>query len=70
MELWIARDKDGRLALYKNKPLKREFKSIGDYVDMEHPFHVSFVIDKQAFPEVTWENSPKKVRIELMETEK
>ena len=60
MEFWIARDVSG-LWLYSDKPEfnpdKNEYESFnGDIL----------VIDNSLFPEVTVENSPQKVKIELI----
>ena len=58
MELWIARDKDGELYLYIDKPVRQE----------QHFFKYPFLeIPEEDFPEVTWENSPQKVTLELAE---
>lgn len=61
MEYWIARDKNGNLFIYKDCPnrckLSGHFRTIGEY------FHISCHL----FPEVTFENSPQKVKLELIE---
>lgn len=62
MELWIARDKDGCLSLYTGRPVRLEIRQFFSPEDCCY-----FDIDETMFPEVTWENSPKKVRIELIE---
>lgn len=64
MELWVARDADKTLCLYTTKPWKR----IGTYYhnndfDCDDEF---MTIDNKLFPEVTFENSPRKVKIELI----
>jgi hypothetical protein len=60
MELWIARDRAGILRIYDNKPKvdkrKQEIISIGGYYE----------ININLFPEVTFENSPRKVKISLI----
>ena len=60
MELWIGRDRAGILKLYDNKPKvdkrKQEIMSIGGYYE----------ININLFPEVTFENSPQKVKISLI----
>lgn len=62
MELWIARDKDGSLDLYEGVPERNEvggyFASLTDYY---------LPLDDDLFPEITWENSPNKVEIKLVE---
>ena len=59
MKLWIARDKDGYLFLFDEKPNRYEFwfdSKLGDSYNLKDDF----------FPEVTFENSPKKVEIKLV----
>lgn len=59
---WIARDKDGSLCIYNDEP-DREYDDeafettnlIGDYT----------TLDDNLFPEVTWKNSPKRVKVNL-----
>lgn len=56
--MWIARDKDGTLRLFDNIPVKHEegyWTSQRGYNDIE--------LDSRLFPEVTWENSPKKIEL-------
>ena len=60
MELWIARTKSGKLGLYNFKPL---YNNIYDLWICKHGV---LIIDKKLFPEVTFENSPKRVKIELV----
>lgn len=59
LELWLARDKDGDLNLYDLEPVKHKN---GYFVEG----HKCGFIDSDEFPEVTWENSPQKVKIELV----
>ena len=56
--MWIARDRDGSLWLYGNKPKKlvNMFVEDGEYESLG-------TIDDYQFPEVTWENSPKELII-------
>lgn len=63
MELWIARDKDGLICLFKTKPIRQD----NAFYANEYLCTSCFALDFDAFPEVTWENSPKKVTIELAE---
>lgn len=50
--IWLARDKNGELWGYYDKPIRGEeiFKCSGKAMEFS-------VIDK-LFPEITWENSP------------
>lgn len=60
MEYFIARDKNGYLKGYDKMPQKKE----------EYGFffmRMWYDLDNRLFPEVTWENSPKKVKIEWEE---
>lgn len=63
MKLWIARDKDDILRLFETKPFLNinniDWDSDDDYL----------VIDEILFPEVTFENSPQMVEIELVKKE-
>lgn len=61
MKLYIARDKDGILNLFTDEPPKIEEK--GAFWLASGSF---MWIDQKLFPEVTWENSPRKVKIELV----
>lgn len=65
VELWIARDKDGCLSLYKDKPVIDEYYP--DRFRDEEFGDDTIWLCRDAFPQVTWENSPQRVRIEIME---
>ena len=56
--LWIARDKDGSLCLHQEKP----FCSTNDvwYNALQTMF-----LNKNYFPEITFENSPRQVELKL-----
>ena len=62
MKMYIARDKEGMLALFEDKPTysgkKRDI-----WLTTDFPFY----IDKNNFPEVTFENSPMEVELKLIE---
>jgi hypothetical protein len=61
--VWVARDKGkyGKLFLYGSEPNRD-----GDLFDSDDVF---FTISTNLFPEVTWENSPRKVRLILEDEE-
>ena len=61
MKLWVARDLDGFLNLYINKPSLDSDDNV--YYVMENDY---LNIDKNMFPEVTFENSPQLVEIKLV----
>lgn len=65
MEYYIARDKNGYLYLFNNEP---EITNNDTFISSKRDTNFSscLYIDKNLFPEVTWENSPRKVKIELV----
>ena len=64
--MWIARDKYGKLFLYKNKPHKFIDFFLGEEGDFFYSENKSIEINSPRFPEVTFENSPQKVKIILI----
>ena len=65
MKLWIARDVDNILVLFLNKPVCHD--SGIWYVPFdsgENPSNT--IIDKNLFPEITFENSPQEVELKLI----
>lgn len=63
MYLWIARDKKGWLGLYKDKPVWRA-SSNGMEEDWNDGCFMSY-LDSNTFEDVTFENSPKEVKLKL-----
>ena len=61
MELWIAKDKDGNTWLYKTEPILNKELNMYDGI-LFSEFSVG-----SSFPEITFENSPKKIEIKLVE---
>jgi hypothetical protein len=59
MKLWIARDKDGTLALHESEPYCP--------YDNWHNSNQEWYLNPSLFPEVTFENSPQQVEIKLMQ---
>lgn len=60
VRIWIARDKDGKLYLYSNKPFKepQEWRS--------RPANGTIYLDPGLFPSVKWEDSePTRVIVRL-----
>lgn len=67
MKLWIARDFDGILNLYVDKPLLDSNANMY-YLDSNmEDYYLN--IDADSFPEVTFENSPQQVEINLIKSE-
>ncbi len=61
MKMWIARDLfGGGLYLYSNKPIKMVEYNCWDGEDW-------YKINRDLFPEVTFENSPMEVELKLIE---
>lgn len=60
MELWIARDTDGELKLDDQYPIEMNgwFSPQRGYETLK--------LDEEMFPEITFKNSPRKVKIELV----
>lgn len=70
MKLWIARDETGELWLFDKKPILRH-KNEKDYFknswfDMDENGLWNYAINNEAFPEVTFENSPQEVELKLV----
>lgn len=65
MKLWVARDFDGVLNLYVTKP---SLDSIDNMYYADSDMEDDYLnIDKELFPEVTFENSPQEVELKLVE---
>lgn len=63
MKLWLVRDKDegSRLYAYTEEPIKSVYS--GRFYSNSSK---TFLLPSFMFPEVTWKNSPRKVKIELV----
>ena len=66
MKLWIARDKDGMLYLYEDKP--KLAYSNAHYFDVANGKCYGLPIG--LYPEVTFENSPQQVELKLISNDK
>lgn len=60
MNFYIARDKDGKLFLYEDKPY------LHDNIFYSSSFNGSIKLKEKLFPEVTFENSPQEVELKLV----
>lgn len=58
-KMWIARDEDGSLYIYKGKPSR-----YNGFFDNDINYS-SISLNSDLFPEVTWENSPQEIEIIL-----
>ena len=63
MELWIARDFFGSLCAYTTEPTYNNTTKDWSY---DYDNGTLFILDNRLFPEVTFENSPRKIKIELV----
>lgn len=72
MEIYIARDKDNSLSLCNYQPIYDEFfdswEEPKENYDNDYSFHV--YIPEGLFPEVTFENSPMKFELKLVQDDK
>lgn len=60
VSVWIARDKNGELYLYKSEPWRN-----GLCFDCDEILILS--MDEDMYPEITWENSPKEFELKAVE---
>lgn len=60
MKMWIARDTSGALWLYEKKPQQLQTIFLGGV------HNESMQLLDDAFPEVTFENSPQEVELKLI----
>lgn len=61
--MWIARDKNGELYAYTTKPIR-----YGEYFGASTDWSIldeELWLDKESYPEVTWENSPKELVVKM-----
>ncbi len=58
--MWVARDKNNSLWLYKEKPYRNE---IYECWQSEDPYVYVGPIDKTLFPNLKWEDEPIEVTI-------
>lgn len=64
---WVARDKDGDLCLYRNKPIRDELVAgTGLCLWASHGQFSS--LDASLFPSVTWDSEPLEVTITVKPT--
>ena len=67
MKLYIARDKDGELYLYFTPFRRVPVLRIDDLgIFMKRDAANKIKLNKNMFPKVTWENSPKEVILQLV----
>lgn len=66
-EGFVARDEDGFISVYQNKPTRDEYDCHGFWHDDNSGSHIDLPTD--SFPSVTWQNEPKRVRITIEEIE-
>ena len=66
--MWIARDKDGCLYFYEEKPWRQEI----DKMWIDFPIYLDYKLDdigcitqldSDLYPELTWDNEPIEMRV-------
>ena len=62
MKMYIARNEDGTLALFKTKPMR-----LYDEGNTLYWAGSALYLSRYDFPEVTFENSPMEVELKLIE---
>ena len=69
--LWIARDSNGELHLFGEKPERTVWRegtsSELECFDSDDGYLFYYSDNDKDFPEVTWENSPQQVELKLKE---
>ena len=66
-EYYIARDKDGLLWLFGSEPVKNEIDGIFMVNRNENgEWPEEYELKKEMFPEVTFENSPQRIELKLV----
>ena len=66
LELWIARDKDGDIFIYNEKPIKNKNTNCWHPKDeLKHPENCNCILlNRNLFPSIKWENKkPTKVKL-------
>ena len=63
MKLWIARDLDNALYIYEDEPILSKRGFLPDFNESCHWTE----LNRDKFPEVTYENSPQEVELKLVE---
>ena len=70
MKMWIARDENGWLFAYENKPFRKERDGIFEVSHLEGEWNwaeLDTLPFSEMFPSVTWENSPQEVELKPIE---
>ena len=65
-KLWVARDKDGLLVLFRGKPVRdNDYKEwcTNDYCEAKHLYNLCLPINTSFFPNITWEDELIEIRI-------
>lgn len=62
--MWVARDKSGILTLFISKPVKvKSYPDKDEYWDTSDIYESCITIDKELFPELTFEDGPIEVKL-------
>ena len=63
-KLWVARDKDGLLVLFRGNPVRdNDYKEwcTSDYCEDKHLYNSCLPINTSLFQNLTWEDEPLEV---------
>lgn len=60
--MWVARDKDGELTLYKSKPHRGKLPR-WDPESWDSGDEYWIVLDPKLFPDLTWDDEPIEVEL-------
>ena len=73
MRLWVARDRDGGLYTFINKPwlqtVDKMWLDFPVYIDWKDDLSYYKQLDCNLYPEITFENSPQLVEVKLIKKE-
>ena len=61
--MWIARDKSGAVYLYELLPIR----GLHMFTSCNGDNAILYLGEKEIYPELTWENSPKQVELKIIE---
>ena len=61
--MWVARDENGDLGLFEEKPFRVEFQPYAKYWDVLSTGASRLQIPSNRFPELTWEDEPLEVEL-------
>lgn len=61
--MWVARDKNGELNLYKTKPFRNHREEFWEVDDLEN----MILLPSDLLPEIRWEEGPDEITLKVKE---